>query len=173
MFKFSVCKTFNSISTFKELIDANINSFIKWNVDYESTSKLPINNVEFCLHTSSANWNESLTVYSFLVKEFNMETKDVASLNVGDYKADKIDRNGGHPSSWCLCTLQSPYIVLGLVQTGFTDLRISFDILLDLTRYMNKVSVRFSSLTTKFRKLHFLQYFFQIFFDHLIDFSFS
>ena len=73
-------------------------------------------------------------MYSFLVKKFNMETKDVASLYVRDCRANIIDRNGGHPSSKCLCTLQSPCILPGLVLTGFTGLRISSDILLELTR---------------------------------------
>lgn len=53
-----------------------------------------------------------------------MENKNVARLYVG---ANKIDGNGGwKPYTCCLCTLQSPYIVPGLVPTGFTHLRISF-----------------------------------------------
>ena len=56
----------------------------------ESTPKLPIDNVGSSSHISSANWNESLTEYSFLVKGFNMETKNLARLYVGVCKADKI-----------------------------------------------------------------------------------
>lgn len=45
-----------------------------------------------CSYISSANWNEHLIVYSFLIKKFNMENKNVARLYVG---ANKIDGNGG------------------------------------------------------------------------------
>ena len=64
-------------------------------VKSESTSNLPIDNVGSCSYISSANWNESLTVYSFLLKGFNMGTKNLARLYVGVCKADKIGRNGG------------------------------------------------------------------------------
>ena len=47
-------------------------------------------------------------MYSFLVKGFNMRTKNLARLYVGACKADKIDRNGGQRSTCCLCTLQYP-----------------------------------------------------------------
>ena len=60
-----------------------------------------------------------------------MGTKNLARLYAGVCKADKIGRNGGQPSTCCLCTLQFPYIIPGLVPTGFTNLRISFDILLE------------------------------------------
>ena len=50
-------------------------------VKSESTSKLPINNVGSWWHISSENCNGSLTVYSFLVEEFNMGTKNVARQN--------------------------------------------------------------------------------------------
>ena len=62
-------------------------------VKSESTSKLHIDNVEFCSHISSANWNESLTVYSLLVKGFNMGTKNLARSYVGVSKTDKTGRN--------------------------------------------------------------------------------
>ena len=52
-------------------------------VKSESTSKLLINNVGPCSHISSAKLNGSLTVYSFLVKGFNMGTKNLARLYVG------------------------------------------------------------------------------------------
>ena len=64
-------------------------------VKSEPTSKLAIDNVGSCSHISSTNWNESLTVYSFLVKGFNMGTKNLARLHVRLSKADKIARNGG------------------------------------------------------------------------------
>ena len=66
-----------------------------------STSKLPVVNVGSCSHISSENWNESLTVYSFLVKGFNMGTKNLARLYVGVCKADKIGLNEGQPSTCC------------------------------------------------------------------------
>ena len=57
-------------------------------------SKLPIDNAGSCSHISSENWNESLTVYSFLLKVFNMGTKSLAKLYEGVCKVDKIGRNG-------------------------------------------------------------------------------
>ena len=65
---------------------------------------------------SSTNWNVSLTVYSFLVKGFNMRTSNLAMLYLVICKASKIGRNCGQPYAWCLCTLQFPYIIAGLVQ---------------------------------------------------------
>ena len=60
-----------------------------------STSKLPVDNVVSCSQISLVNWNESLTVYSFLVKGVNMRTKNSARVYVGVCKADKIGRRGG------------------------------------------------------------------------------
>ena len=44
-------------------------------VKSDFTSKLPIDNAGSCSHISSANWNESLTLYSFLVKDLIWELK--------------------------------------------------------------------------------------------------
>ena len=60
-------------------------------------------------------------MYSLLVNVSNIGTRNLARLYVGVYKADRIGLNGGQPCTSCLCTLQSPYIVPGLVPTGFTD----------------------------------------------------
>ena len=46
-----------------------------------------------------------------------MGTKNLARLSVVVY--NKIGLNGGQPSSCCLCTLQFPYIIPGLIPTGF------------------------------------------------------
>ena len=112
-------------------------------VKSESTSTLTIDNIGSCSHISSANWNESLTVYLLLVKGFDTETKNLAKLYVRVYKADKIGRNGDQPSTCYFCALQSPYIVPGLVPTGFTELCIYFDIILELTRSLKVVSIHF------------------------------
>ena len=112
------------MTVFKKLIDANINSSSReMLVKSESTSKLPINNVGSCSHISSANWNESLTVYSFLFKGFNMETKSLARLYVGVCRAHKITRNWGQPSTCCLCTSgnQARYYVWKLQGTLTTS----------------------------------------------------
>ena len=42
----------------------------------ESTSKLPILNVESCSLIFWANWKESLILHKFLVKVFNVGTKN-------------------------------------------------------------------------------------------------
>ena len=126
-------------------------------VKSESISKLPIDNVGSCSHIPSANWNDSLTVYSFLVKRFNMGTKNFPKLYVGVCKADKIGRNEGQASTCYVCTLEFPYIIPGLVPTGFMNLRISFDILLESTSFLKMLPIRFSWLITKFRKASFFK----------------
>ena len=102
-------------------------------VKSESTSKLPIVNVGSCSLIFSENWKESLTMYLFIVKGFNIGTKNLQRLYVGIYKPNKIGWNGGQLSTCCLCTLQFPYIIPGLVPTGFTGLRISFYTVLEST----------------------------------------
>ena len=77
-----------------------------------STSKLPIDDLGYCSHISSANGNESQTVYSFLIKGFNVGNKNLTRLYVGVCKTDKISQNRGQPSTCCLCALQFPYINL-------------------------------------------------------------
>ena len=64
-------------------------------VKSESTSKLPLDNVVSCSQISSAKWNESLTVYSVLVKVFNLGTKNLKRFYVGTCKIDRIGLNGG------------------------------------------------------------------------------
>ena len=61
----------------------------------EPTLKLPIDNVGFCSHISSTNRSDSLTMYSFLVKEFIMGTKILARFCARVCKVNKIGRNGG------------------------------------------------------------------------------
>ena len=80
---------------------------------------------------------------------------------------------GRHPHHiCCLWTLQSSYIVPGLVSTGFTGLHIYIDILLELSRFLRMVSIRFSWLTTKFRKASCFKVTFSSLFDYLKDFPF-
>lgn len=69
-------------------------------------------------------------MYLILVKGFNLGTKNLARMYVVVFKAD------------CLCTLQSPYIVTGLVLTGFTDLSVSFDIMLESSRFSEKITLK-------------------------------
>ena len=109
-----------------------------------STSKLPIDDLGYCSHISSANGNESQTVYSFLIKGFNVRNKNLTRLYVGVCKTDKISQNRGQPSTCCLCTWPS--------SVGFTNLGISFDVLLESTTFLETVYIRFSRLTAKFRK---------------------
>ena len=79
-----------------------------------------------------------------------MGTKNLAMLNVGVYKADKI---GGKLPKWAgggaaiymlIMYLAISIHIPGLVPTGFTNLRISFEILLESTRFLKIVSIRFS-----------------------------
>ena len=91
----------------------------------ESISKLPIKLQETCSKISVAKLNGS-----------KIGTKYFASLYVGVCKANKIGLKGGQPFTHFLCTLQEPYIVPGLVPTGFRCLRVSSDILLKSTRFL-------------------------------------
>ena len=49
-------------------------------VKRESTSRLPIKNSEPCSTIYSAKANETLTVYSLLVKDFKIGTRNFANL---------------------------------------------------------------------------------------------
>ena len=75
-------------------------------------------------------------VYSLLVKDFKIVTRNFANLKVGVLIADKIGRKGGQLSIISLQTLQSPYIIPGLVPIGFRDLLFSSDMLLDATSFL-------------------------------------
>ena len=77
------------------------------------------------------------------IKRLNMGAKNITRLYIGVSKAKKTGLNGGEPSTCCACALQFLYIKPGLVPIGFTDLRISFDILLELTRFLKRMSIRF------------------------------
>ena len=122
-------------------------------VKNESKSKLVKDNEGSCSQISSAKWNEVLTVYSFLVKVSYVRAKTLTRLYVRVCIVKRIGLNGGHPSSSCLCTLQSPYIVPGLVSTGFIELRIFSDILLESVKLLKMVYMRFYWFTAKFRKV--------------------
>ena len=67
-----------------------------------------------------------------------METR----LYVGVCKADKIGRNGG--SHLLVVYVLAIYIIPELTFTGFINLRVSFDILLESTGFLKMVSIRFS-----------------------------
>ena len=95
-------------------------------VKKESTSKLPIEHTVPCS-----------------VKRFDIRTKNVAKLYVDVCKTDKIILNGWESSTSGLCTMKIPYIVRRLLTTGFPDLRVSFEILLESTKLLKMVSVRF------------------------------
>ena len=78
-------------------------------VKSESASKLPIDNVGSSSHISSVNRNKSLTMYSFLVQEFNMGTRILARLYAGVCKANKRGRSGKQTSACCfvLCKVHT------------------------------------------------------------------
>ena len=59
-------------------------------VKRKSTSRFPIKKSEFCLIVSSAKANESFTVYSLLVKDFKVGTRNFASFLLGVLIFDKI-----------------------------------------------------------------------------------
>ena len=73
---------------------------------------------------------------SLVVKGFKIGTKNFASLQVGVFKADKIGRIGGQFPTLALCTLHEPYMIPGLVPTGFKDFLVFSVILLDSTNFL-------------------------------------
>ena len=81
---------------------------------------------------------------------FNMGTKNLAMLSEAVCEADEIGLNGVQPSTCCLYTLQSPYIVPGLVPTNFIDVSVSSEILLQSIKFLKMVSILFSWLSAKF-----------------------
>ena len=67
-------------------------------------------------------------MYLLVVNGSKIGTKNLASLYVaGVCKADKSSIKGGQPWTHFLCTLQEPYIITGLVLTGFRCFRVSSD----------------------------------------------
>ena len=91
-------------------------------VKSDSTSKLAITRLESKLNNSSANENESLTVYSFEIKGANKGTKIFVNLYVVVPISDKIGRKGGTSSSIGLCILARPYKIPGLEPKGCKSL---------------------------------------------------
>ena len=83
-------------------------------VKRDSTSRLPMKNSQ----NFSEKTNRSFKVYSLLVNDFKLGIKNFANLLVRVLTADKIGGNGGQLSTLHLSTLQSPYIIPGLVPTG-------------------------------------------------------
>ena len=71
-----------------------------------------------------------------------MGTKILARLYVGVCEADKIGQMGG--SHLLVVYVLAIYIIPDLVFTGFTNFRISFDILFESTGFLKMMSTRFS-----------------------------
>ena len=105
-------------------------------VKSESISKLLMKLLESCSTISVVKLNESLTMHLFLVNGSKIGTKYFSSLYVTVYKVDKLGLKGGQPSTHFLYTLQEPYITSGLVATGFRCLRVSSDMLLESTSFL-------------------------------------
>ena len=100
-------------------------------VKSESISKLFLKLLESCSRISVVKFNEFFTTYLLVVNGSKIGTKYFSSLYVGDYKEDKIGLKVGQPSTYFLCTLQEPYIIPGLVSSGFRCLLVSSDMLLE------------------------------------------
>ena len=100
-------------------------------VKSESITKLPM--MEFFSIISEAMLNESLIVSLLVVNVSKTGTKYSASLYAGVCKVDKIGLKDGQPSTYVLYISQVPYIIPGLVSTGFRCLRVSSNMLLKST----------------------------------------
>ena len=127
----------------KLLVQISMVSSRRMLVKSESISKFPMKLLESCSTISAAKLNESLTVYLLLVNDSKIGTKYFASLYVGVSKVDKYGMKGGQPSTHLLYILQEPYIILGLVPTGFRCQRVSSDMLLESTSFSNFISAFF------------------------------
>ena len=86
-----------------------------------------------------------------------MGTKNFLMLYVRFFKANEIGRNGGQPSTWLVMYFAKSMHITWPNPTGFTVLGISFDIMLELTRFFKMMSIRFSLFSTKFRKASFFK----------------
>ena len=83
------------------------------------------------VNISKGNYIANFVPPILLVKGSKIGTKYFTSLYLGVCKADKIGLKGGLPSTHYLCILQEPYIIPGLVPTGFRCFRVSSDMLLE------------------------------------------
>ena len=92
-------------------------------------------------------------MYLLLVNGSKLGIKYFASLYLGACREDKIGLKGGQPLTRFLCTLQEIYIIPGLVFTGFRCLLVSSDMLLESTSFLKILSMSFSRLVIKFKKL--------------------
>ena len=88
-------------------------------VKSESIYSLPMKLVESWSIISVAKLKKSFTVYLLVINDSKIGTRYFESLYVGACKADKIGLNGGELSTHFFCTLHEPYIIAGLVPTGF------------------------------------------------------
>ena len=109
---------------------------------------------ESCSTISVAKLNEYLSVF-VLVNGSKIGTKTFASLYVV-CKANKTGLNGRQSSTHFLCTLQETYIIPCLVTTDFRYLRVSSDILLESTSFLQILSMRLY-MRLYSRKYHLLQ----------------
>ena len=105
-------------------------------VKIKSISKLPMKLLISYSTISVAKLNESLTVYLLFVNGSKIGTEYFASLYAGFCNPDKIGVKGEQPSTHFLCALQEPYIIPGLVPTGFRCLRVSSDMLFETTSFL-------------------------------------
>ena len=80
-------------------------------VKRESTSRLPIKNSESCSTISSAKAKESFTIYSLLVKDFKIGTRNFGNFLLRVLIFDKIGQKDRQLSIISSGTLQSPYII--------------------------------------------------------------
>ena len=84
----------------------------------DSISKLAITNLKTKFWRSSANVKESLIVYSLVVNNPSIGTKNFASLYVGVLVADKLVGKDGRLWVTGLLNLAKPYIIPNLEPRG-------------------------------------------------------
>ena len=77
-----------------------------------------------------------MKLHEVVVNGSKTGTKYFASLYVDAWKVGIIELKGRQPLKHFLCTLQKPYIIIGLAPTGFRCLRVSTNVLLESTSFL-------------------------------------
>ena len=89
-------------------------------VNNESRVKLPMNKPDSCSNILLEKWNESLTVYSLMVAELRIGTRNLASIYLNAF-ADRMGLTSGKSSTNSMGTLLKSYMIPGCVPFGLRE----------------------------------------------------
>ena len=113
-------------------------------VKIESMSKLPITLLQSCSKNLVEQLNKFLIVYLAVVDCSRIATKNFTNLYVGVCKTNKMVLKANQSLTNFLWTLQEPYIIPGIVPTGFKCLFVYLDRIFQSTNFLQILLMRFS-----------------------------